>query len=174
MTTAAVQARALSTAFGLVMVAAAVVAADGIALVTAGFAAAAMLVGTAFRPAASLAVLTTAAVLVIADAPPLLAALSGLSAAGYLVLRHTVAATAPTVVGAVGFTAAGLAAASLPMELPWVPVLAPLAVVVAYVLVTRPFWGEEDTRRGGATTHTAGSVDSPRVSPPTPPADRAR
>jgi hypothetical protein len=172
--TAAAQARALSTAFGLVMVAAAVVAAHGIALVTASVAAAAVLAGTVFRPAASLAVLITAAVIVMADAPPLLTALSGLSAAGYLVLRHTAAATAPTVVGAVGFTAVGLGAASLPMELPWVPVLAPLAVVVAYVLVTRPYWSEEGTRRGGATTHTAASVDSPRVSPPTPPDDRAR
>ncbi len=172
--TAVAQARALSTAFGLVMVAAAVVAADGTALVGSGFAAAAVLVGTVFRPAASLAVLITAAVIVIADAPPMLAALSGLSAAGYLVLRHTVAATAPTVVGAVGFTAAGLAAASLPVQLPWLPVLAPLAVVVAYVLVIRPFWGLEGIRRAGATTDTARSVGSPSVSPPTPPADPAR
>jgi hypothetical protein len=44
------------------------------------------------------------------------------------------------VVGAVGFTAAGLAAASLPIQLPWVPLLAPLAVLVLYVVVTRPFW----------------------------------
>jgi hypothetical protein len=174
MTTAILQARALSTAFGLVMVAAAVVAADGTALVAAGFAAAAVLAGIVFRPAASLAVLITAAVIVIADAPPMLAALSGLSAAGHLVLRHTVAVTAPTVVGAVGFTAAGLGAASLPMELPWVPVLAPLAVVAAYVLVIRPFWDGEGIRRGGATTHTAGSADSLPVSPPTLPADRAR
>jgi hypothetical protein len=166
--------RAVSTAFGLVMIAASVVQADGAAVVAAGVAAVAVLVGMAFRPAATAAVLITGAVIVIADAPPMLAALSGLSAAGYLVLRHTVAATAPTVVGAVGFTAVGLGAASLPMELPWVPVLAPLAVVVAYVLVTRPFWGEGDTRRGGATTRTVESADSPRVSPPTLPADQAR
>ena len=101
---------------------------------------AAVLVGTVFRPAASLAVLITAAVIVLADAPALFTAPSGLWAAGYLVLRHTAAATAPTVVGAVGFTAAGLGAASLPMQVPWVPVLAPLAVLAAYVLVIRPFW----------------------------------
>jgi hypothetical protein len=172
--TAAAQARTLSAAFGLVMIAAAVVQADGTALVAAGFAAAAVLVGTVFRPAATLALFITAWVIVLADAPPMLAALSGLSAAGYLVLRHTASATAPTVVGAVGFTTAGLAAASVPVQLPWVPVLAPLAVVVAYVLVTRPFWGEEGTRRGGATTHRAVSADSLRVSPPTPPDDRGR
>jgi hypothetical protein len=44
------------------------------------------------------------------------------------------------VLGAVGFTAVGLAAAALPIQLPWVPLLAPLAVLVLYVLMTRPFW----------------------------------
>jgi hypothetical protein len=155
------------------MIAAAVVAADGITLVVACLAIAAVLAGTVFRPAASLAVLVTAAVIVLADAPAALAALSGLSAAGYLVLRHTLAATAPTVVCAVGFTAAALAAASLPVQLPWLPLVAPLAVVVAYLLVIRPFWDASGIRRGGATTDTAGSVDNPPVSPPSPPGDRA-
>ena len=41
---------------------------------------------------------------------------------------------------AVGFTAAGLVAASLPFQLPWVPLVAPLAVLALYVVVTRPFW----------------------------------
>jgi hypothetical protein len=85
-------------------------------------------------------VLLTVSVIVLADAPPVLTATSGLCAAAYLVLRHTAAVSSPTVLGAVGFTAAGLAAASLPMELPWVPLLAPLAVLVLYVVVTRPFW----------------------------------
>ena len=167
-------ARALSAAFGLVMVAAAVVAADAAALVAAGVAVAAVLVGTVFRPAASLAVLITAAVIVIADAPAVLTALSGLSAAGYLVLRHTAAATAPTVVGAVAFTAAGLGATSLPVQLPWLPVLAPLAVVVAYVLVIRPFWGGPGIRRADATTDTAPPADSLAASPPNSPGDPAR
>ena len=47
----------------------------------------------------------------------MLTATSGLCAAAYLVLRHTAAVTAPTVLGAVGFTAAGLAAMSLPFQL---------------------------------------------------------
>ena len=132
--------RAVSTAFGLVMVASAAVQADGPGLVAAVVAAAAVLAGSVFRPAATIAVLTTVAVLVLADAPPVLTATSGLCAAGYLVLRHTAAVTSPTMLGAVGFTAVGLAAASLPIQLPWVPLLAPLAVLVLYVLVTRPFW----------------------------------
>jgi len=132
--------RAVSTAFGWVMVASAAVQADGPGLVAAVVAAAAVLVGSVFRPAATIAVLATVAVIVLADAAPVLTATSGLCAAGYLVLRHTAAVTSPTMLGAVGFTAVGLAAASLPIQLPWVPLLAPLAVLVLYVLVTRPFW----------------------------------
>jgi hypothetical protein len=132
--------RAVSTAFGLVMVASAAVQADGPGLVAAVVAAGAVLAGSVFRPAATIAVLIIVAVLVLADAPPVLAATCGLCAAAYLVLRHTATVTSPTVLGAVGFTAAGLAAVSLPIELPWVPLLAPLAVLLIYVVVTRPFW----------------------------------
>jgi hypothetical protein len=141
MSTAAVAVtRAVSTAFGLVMVASAAVQADGQGLIAAVAASAAVLLGSVFRPAATIAVLIMVSVIVLADAPPVLTATSGLCAAAYLVLRHTAAVTSSTVVGAVGFTAAGLAAASLPIQLPWVPLLAPLAVLVLYVLVTRPFW----------------------------------
>jgi hypothetical protein len=141
MSTAAVAVtRAVSTAFGLLMVASAAVQADGPGVIAAIAASAAVLVGSVFRPAASIAVLLTVSVVVFADAPPVLAATSGLCAAAYLVLRHTIAITSPTVLGAVGFTAVGLAAASLPIQLPWVPLLAPLVVLMLYVLVTRPFW----------------------------------
>jgi hypothetical protein len=139
-TAAAAVTRGVSTAFGLVMVASAAAQADGPGVIAAVAASAAVLVGSVFRPAATIAVLVTVAVIVLADAPPVLSATSGLCAAAYLVLRHTATVTSPTVLGAVGFTAAGLAAASLPIQLPWVPLLAPLAVLVLYVLVTRPFW----------------------------------
>jgi hypothetical protein len=132
--------RAVSTAFGMVMVASAAVQSEGPGLVAAVVAAVAVLAGSVFRPAAAIAVLATIAVLVLADAPPVLTATSGLCAAAYLVLRHTAAVSAPTVLGAVSFTAAGLAAASLPFQLPWVPLVAPLAVLALYVVVTRPFW----------------------------------
>jgi hypothetical protein len=139
-TAAAAVTRAVSTAFGLVMVASAAVQADRPGLIAAVAASAAVLAGSVFRPAAAIAVLLTVSVVVLADAPPVLTATSGLCAAAYLVLRHTAAVTSPTVVGAVGFSAAGLAAASLPIQLPWVPLLAPLAVLVLFVLMTRPFW----------------------------------
>jgi hypothetical protein len=134
------QARAVSASFGLLMVASAAVQADRTALLVAVLAAVAVLAGSVFRPAAALAVLATVAVLVLADAPPVLTATSGLCAAAYLVLRHTAAVAAPSVLGAAGFTAAGLFAVSLPFQLPWVPLLAPLAVLVLFVLMTRPYW----------------------------------
>jgi len=56
------------------------------------------------------------------------------------VLRHTAAITAPTVIGAVGFTAVALAAVSIPLQLPWVPLAAPLAVLALVALSTRPYW----------------------------------
>lgn len=140
--TASVQARAVATGFGLVMVAATAVQADDPALVVAGLAALTVLAGSVFRVCATVAVLLAGAVLVLADAPPELAALSGLTAAAYLALRHTATASAPTVIGAVGFTALGLAAVSLPLQLPWVPLMAPVAVLALVVLVTRPFWAD--------------------------------
>ena len=73
--------RAVSTAFGLVMVASAAVQADRPGLITAVVAAAVVLVGGFFRPAAPIAVLLTVAVIVLADAPPVLTATSGLCAA---------------------------------------------------------------------------------------------
>jgi hypothetical protein len=132
--------RAVSTAFGLVMVASAAAQADGPALIAAVVAAAAVLTSSWLRPAAAVAVLCTVAVIVLADAEPVLAATAGLCATAYLVLRHTAAVGSPTALGAAGFTAAGLAAASLPFQLPWVPLLAPLAVLGLYVLMTRPYW----------------------------------
>lgn len=132
--------RALSTAFGLVMVAAAAFAASDRVLVVCGLAVLMVVVGNVFRPVATMAVLTTAAVLVLASAVPALAALCGLSGAAYLVLGHTFDITVPTIVGALCFTAVALAAVMLPFELPWVPLIAPLAVLGAVLLATRPFW----------------------------------
>lgn len=137
--------RALSTGFGLLMVAAAAVAADDAVLIAAALATLAVLVGNVFRPSATLAVLLAATALVLNESPAMLAALSGLCAACYLVLRHSAAITAPTVIGAVEFTALVLAAVSLPLELPWSPLLAPLVVVVLVALVTRPFWAQHQS-----------------------------
>lgn len=141
------RARLLSTAFGLVMAAAAGFETTGPALVLAAVSAAAVLAGVAVRVAATAAVVSSGAAIVVAGAPPMLAALAGLSAACYLVLRYTeggsmrlIGASAPAMLAALGFTFVGVLAASFPFELPWLPLLAPLAVFGIYVLVTRPFY----------------------------------
>ena len=141
------RAHLLSTGFGLVMLAASGFQTGGSALVLAMLAAAAVLAGIAFRVAATAAVLLAAAAIVVADAPPMLAALAGLSAACYLVLRYTeggsirvIGASASAMLAALGFAFVGVLAASFPFELPWLPMLAPLAVLGIYVLATRPFY----------------------------------
>ncbi len=141
------RAHLLSTAFGLVMVAAAGLQTAGPALVLAMLAAVWVLAGIAFRAMGTVAVLFAAAAIVAAEAPPMLAALAGLSAACYLVLRYTeggstriIGASAPALLAALGFTFAGVLAASFPFQLPWLPLLAPLAVFGIYVIATRPFY----------------------------------
>jgi hypothetical protein len=141
------KAHLLSTAFGLVMVAASGFQTDGPALVLAMLAAVAVLAGIAFRVAATVAVLLAAAAIVVFGAPPMLAALAGLAAACYLVLRYSEGgsirvegASAPAMLAALGFTFVGVLAASFPFELPWLPLLAPLAVFGIYVLATRPYY----------------------------------
>ncbi len=107
----------------------------------AGAAAVAVAVGTALRPIATFAVLLSVLTIVVSDPSQLSAALSGLCAAGYLVCRlgNAVIASWPTLLGAVGFSFAGLAATSFPLQLPWLPLAAPLAVLAIYVIVTRPY-----------------------------------
>jgi hypothetical protein len=70
--------------------------------------------------------------------------LAGLSAAAYLVIRHAVGAgvvttTRPTVIGMVAFTLVGIAATVTPLSVPWLPLLAPPAVVATFALVMVPF-----------------------------------
>jgi hypothetical protein len=141
------RAHLLSAAFGLMMMAAAGFQTAGPALALAMLGAAMVVVGIPFRSAATPAVLSAAAALVVSDAPPMLAALAGLSAACYLVLRYTegdstrvLGASAPAMLAALGLSFVGVFAASFPFELPWLPLLAPAAVFAIYVLATRPFY----------------------------------
>ena len=145
-TPARLGAPAFSTGFGLLMVG---LAADGShGLAVAAWAAALIVVGigTAFRPAATLAVLLSVATIMLSNPPLVFVALSGLCAAAYLVCRHAVGASArvvmgswPTAVAAVGFTFVGLVATSFPLQLPWLPLAAPLGALAIYVLAARPF-----------------------------------
>jgi hypothetical protein len=110
----------------------------------------AVVVGILFRPGATFAVLLAVATIVLSDSPPVLTALSGLCAAAYLVCRYAagmstsvVLGSWPTVVAAGGFTFAGIVATSFPLQLPWLPLAAPLGVLAIYVLAARPFLGSD-------------------------------
>ena len=139
--------RTLATVFGLVMVGLAAVGSHGPAVVAAVLAVVAVGVGIALRRAATLAVLLTVCTLVASDPSVVFTAWSGLCAAAYLVCRHAAGTAAvvigswPTIVAAVSFTFAGVAATAFPLQVPWLPLLAPLAVLGIYVLATRPFLG---------------------------------
>jgi hypothetical protein len=45
----------------------------------------------------------------------------------------------PAMVVAVVFTAVATLAVAVPLELPWLPLVAPIALFVGYVLALRPF-----------------------------------
>lgn len=137
---------AFATGFGLLMVGLAAGGWHGSAVVAWVSALIAVAVGIVFRPAATVAVLLAAVTVVLSNPPVIFVALSGLCAAAYLVCRHAVGASArvvldswPTAAGAVGFTFAGLVATSFPLQLPWLPLVAPLGALVIYLLAIRPF-----------------------------------
>lgn len=138
--------RILSTTCGLLMVMAVGIGSHGPAFVLAILSLLAVALGLLFRPAATLAVLLTVVAAALSDPVPAIAAASGLAAASYLMLRHAAGTgtgldtvSGATVIGAIGFTFAGLVATAFPLELPWLPLTAPLAILAIYVLVTRPF-----------------------------------
>ncbi|GJN98210.1 integral membrane protein [Mycobacterium marinum] len=138
--------RVLSPVFGLLMVGAAGAGAHGPVIVALAGAVIALVAGILVRAAATVAVLLTVLALVLSAPSQLLAALCGLCAVAYLVSRHAARAPAgvamatwPTIVAALGFAFAGLAATAFPLQVPWLPLAAPLAVLAIYVLATRPF-----------------------------------
>jgi hypothetical protein len=145
--------RLLSFAFGLLMVAAGTVESAGPALVLAAVAVVALVASLVIRLAATLAVVAVAGALALSEPSPVVAAIAGLAATACLVVRHaegTDAAsvlTVPTVLAALGLSAVTVLGATVPVALPWVPLVAPLAVVAAYVIVLDRYAG--DPGRGG-------------------------
>ena len=78
------------------------------------------------------------------------AAVSGMSAAAYLVNRHGAASgavtmTVPTVAGLIGFTAAGLAATAVALPVDGIPLLAPVLIAAALIVVALPLLGDDQT-----------------------------
>ena len=130
--------RLLPLVFGVLMVGAAAYRADGSAVFVAAAAVVAVAWSVWWRPASTAAVLLTVLTVALAGPAAIFTALAGLSAAAYLVVRHT-NPTAPTMVSAVGFTAAGTVAVAVPATVPWLPMAAPLALLVGYLVAVRPY-----------------------------------
>jgi hypothetical protein len=144
-------AHVLSTACGVLMVAAVGIGSHGPTRVAATSAVVAVALAVLFRPVATLAVLLTVVAVALSGPPATVAAVSGLSAAAYLVLRHAAGTGAgldlvssATMVAAVAFTLVGLVATAFPLRLPWLPLMAPLAVFAVYLLATRPYLRDDD------------------------------
>ncbi len=151
--------RFVSAAFGMVMAAAAAVDAGGWVLVAAAIAAAAVLAGLLVRGAATAAVLSAACAIALSEPQAVLAAVSGLSAAAYLVLRHTTM-TRPTVIGLLGFAAVGIIATTAPGEWSWLPLLAPVAAVIVFLVLMGPFFDDE---RADADADDATAAERPAL-----------
>ncbi|KDE97356.1 hypothetical protein Y900_026995 [Mycolicibacterium aromaticivorans JS19b1 = JCM 16368] len=130
--------RLAAAAFAVAMTAATAVGADTRGLAAAAVALIAILAGLYVRAAATVAVLAAMAAIVVTESHPMLAATSGVCAAAYLVLSYATL-TRVTAIGIAGFAAAGALATALPVDLPWLPLLAPVAVVAVVGLVLSPF-----------------------------------
>jgi hypothetical protein len=134
----------LSPALGVAMIAAAAPHAQWLAACTAGLALAAVPVGVRFARAATLAVLLTALTLAVSTPPSMLVLVSGLCATGYLVTRHAngpnaAVPTLATVVSAVGFGLTAAVVAVIPVDVVWLPLLAPFALLGAYAMATNAY-----------------------------------
>lgn len=144
---------AFSSALGLLMVVTAGATAGPIALGVLGLAAIAVMVGLFDRRAATVAVVASAVALALSQPTPLFAAVSGVSAAAYLVIRHTpgggVAVTIPTAVGVLGFAVIGLAATALELPVNWIPLLAPVIIAAVLVVAALPLLADRSSDAGG-------------------------
>jgi hypothetical protein len=140
--------RVLSLAFGLLMVAAGTVQSSGPGLVAAAAALLAVAAGVLSRVAATVAVVAIVGALALSAPSPVIAALAGVAATVYLVLRHArggdaaAVMSAPTVLAALGLSAIAVVGATLPFSLPWVPLVAPLTAVAMYVIVVSGYAGD--------------------------------
>lgn len=133
----------VATGFGALMVAAAGRPSEPWGLVLVGLAAVAVGVAPFFRPAAVAAAALSIAAIALGDSTALFAALSGLSAAAYLVIRYAdgppaVTLTVPTVVAMVVFTVAGVVATAIGPQGTWIVLLAPAIVAAILIAVAAP------------------------------------
>lgn len=136
-----------TTMFGLLMVAAAACGrreSDGaaalasVASVVSVVSVVAVIASVWWRRAATGAVLASVITVVLTTPDPMCTVLAGLAATAYLVLRHS-DPTVPSMSFAVGFAAVGAVAVLVPVQVAWLPLVAPVALFTAYLLALQPF-----------------------------------
>lgn len=141
----------LPLAFGTMMVATTEPQTHHLALWTAGLAIVAVLFGVRFRSAATLAVLLTALTFALSPPPPMLAVTSGICATAYLVMHHVSAAnslipTGATAVAALSFGLAGAGITIFPLDMAWLPLVAPFGLLGAFAIATHPYTRQPNQR----------------------------
>jgi hypothetical protein len=129
--------KAVAAGAGLLMVAATVLDLTDWALWLVVPAAVLAILGVFARYVATGAVLTAVGLLALGTPSMPVAAAAGLAATAYLLAAHAdLPAVQPitliSVASSVGFTAVALVAASIPHDLAWVPVAAPVLVALLY------------------------------------------
>ena len=151
--------RLLAVAFGVVMAAAAAVGCDARGLGAVAVALIAVAAGLYLRAAATVAVLAAVCAIALTDPQQALAAVSGVCGTTYLVLTYATV-TRPTVLGITGVAAVGLLATTVPVGLPWLPLLAPVAVVDVVGLALSPFLDVPAPVGTGSVATTSGATTS--------------
>jgi hypothetical protein len=136
--------RIFSLAFGVGMLVSAAHQLHGPAMWAAGLALAAVFLGVQSASAATGAVLLTTITLALSEPSPPLVVMTGLCATAYLVLRHaslpnSTPPTRVTVAAALGFSLAGVAVTMIPLDVPWLPLVAPFALLGAFALAVEPY-----------------------------------
>ncbi|MFC7448011.1 hypothetical protein [Rhodococcus daqingensis] len=157
----------MALAAGWSMSAAVVPHAPAPALVAAGLAAIGVLIARWSRIAVVGAVQAALLALVLGDPTPVQAGLAGVGATIFVLAAH--AAHAPVVPAAESGLVVAVAVVTasvtvsvflLPAEIPWIPLVAPLACLAVYALVLAPYTGmgnDEGPRSRSASTAPDGS-----------------
>ncbi|WP_445165568.1 hypothetical protein ACTXG7_16815 [Mycolicibacterium sp. Dal123E01] len=151
--------RLLATAFGVVMAAAAAVGSGRWGLIAVAVAVIAVAAGLYVQRAATAAVLAVICAIALTDPQPALAAAAGVCAAAYLVLMYA-AVTRQTAIGITGFAGVGLLATTVPADLPWLPLLAPVAVVFVVGVALSPFLDSSQLDGTGSAATTSAATTS--------------
>jgi hypothetical protein len=111
---------------------------------TAALAVAAVLLGVRWQRASILAVVLAALTIALSVTPPILAVSSGLCATGYLLTCHlrgpnTVQPNRITALTAIGIGLVTAATVVYPLDLSWLPLIAPIALFAAFVIAISPY-----------------------------------